>query len=82
MAAFPPDCVGAICDVFLRRSAKLLSSPESAILKIHYSVLTLKLLVEKDEHALHHIALGVAKQEEIFLKAAFEFMLSGKHRFC
>ena len=52
------------------------------ILKIHYSVLTLKLLVEKDEHALHHIALGVAKQEEIFLKAAFEFMLSGKHRFC
>lgn len=76
--AFPEECVGPICGAFLRRSTWLLSASEPDIPKIQYSVLTLKLLAEKNKYALHHMALDPTGQNSLFLKAAFGFMLNGK----
>ncbi len=76
--AFPSECVGPVCGAFLRRSSKFLSAPDPIIPKIHYSVLTIKLLAEKNKYALHHMAKDVVGQSTVFLKAAFRFMLNGK----
>lgn len=76
--AFPKDVVGLVCDAFLQRSEKLLAAPKPAFSKIRYGVLTLQLLVEKNEDAVHHISLAVAEQRSMFLKAAFKFMLNSK----
>ena len=77
--AFPPEIVGPICDAFLLRTEGLLVSPNPTISKIHYGVLTLKLLFEKNElAALHHISLAVTEQCNNFLNAAFGFLLRGE----
>ena len=76
--AFPPEVIEPVCDSFLRRTEILLAAPKPAISKIHYGVLSLQLLVEKNQDAIHHIFLAMAEQESAFLKAAFQFMLSSK----
>lgn len=74
--AFPLDCVAPLCDSFLQRAEKLLLSGDSAIFpKIRYAILTLKLLVEKNEHALHHLTLDMTQSRSVFLASAFQYML-------
>lgn len=77
--AFPSEIVGPICNAFLLRTEKLLVSPKPIISKIHYGVLTLKLLIENNEPAaVHHISLAVTEQCSNFLKAVFEFLSRGE----
>jgi len=74
----PHECVGPVCDAFLQRTESLLSAPECNIPNIHYGVLTLKSLAEKNETALLYITSVVVEQQNHFLRTAFKFMLSGK----
>ena len=76
--AFPLECVEPLCDAFLKRTEGLLVDKVPAFPKIHYGVLTLKLLAEKNEAALHHLTLAVARQHNKFLVSAFDFLLRGK----
>lgn len=79
--AFPPDCIGPLCDTFLQRTKKLLKALETdprLLPATRYGVLTLKLLVEKNVDALLHISTAIVQQQDSFLNAAFKFMLCGK----
>ena len=78
--AFPLDCVAPLCNSFLQRAEKLLVSGDSAINfpKIRYAILTLKLLVEKNEHALNHLTMDITQSRSGFLAAAFQYMLRGR----
>lgn len=67
-----------LCDAFLNRTVELLADKESALPKIHYGLLTLKLLAEKNDAALHHLTLAVTRRSSKFLVTAFEVLLRGK----
>ena len=72
--AFPPEVVGPVCDAFLKRTELLLESPNTAISKIHYGVLSLQLLVEKKHQDA--VFLAMSRKDSPFVRAAFKFILS------
>ena len=74
--AFPLKVVGQVCDVFLQRTLELMATQYPTISKVHYGILTLKLLVEKNEDALCHISSKMTEKHNDFLKIAFQFMLT------
>ena len=76
--ALPPEYAGPVCDAFLQWAEKLLSAPEPNISNLQFCVLTLKLLAEKNEHALLHVTSVLFEQQNCFMRAAFKFMLCGK----
>ena len=79
--ALPPEYAGPVCDAFLQWAEKLLSAPEPGLCNIsnlQFCVLTLKLLAEKNEHALLHVTSVLFEQQNCFMRAAFKFMLCGK----